>query len=1465
MERYRSSFGFLCGLWLIFFVGPAWAGYVNNGDGTVTDTVRGLMWQQETPDNTMTWAQALSYCENLSLAGHTDWRLPTRKELRTLVDYSKYYSTINTTFFDTVPSFYWSSTTSAHSPRYVWGVCFNQGYDNFSLKYDTNYVRAVRTGTCFLMGYLTDAITKKPLAGVTVTVDGVSNDVTDNSGLFNITGLGCGAHTISVKVPGYAVYNRTVINTQSGSLNIALAASNSAYGINTASGYSADPVNTATGNYIYTQRDFEIPGIGLPLVFERTYNSQDETDNSLGYGWNHTYNARLVVSNSDTVTVHWGDGKTETWVANGSGGYTRQYGVFDDLIDLGNGTFSVNKKDSIRYFFNAAGRLSGISDKNDNEIELVYSGDLLDYIVDTAGRHIDFSYNGNSRITKITDPAGGALQFSYDANGNLVSAANMNGHTTTFSYDTLHQMLTVTDPRGSVVVSNTYDADKRVVTSQKDAKQGQTLYVYSQTDRQTTITDALGNKTIHVHDDLLRLVQETDPLNHSLLYAYDDKGNRVKVTDKKGQSVSYTYDTNGNVLSKTDALNQKVTIEYDSRNNPTRRTDAMGNVTQFQYDSKGNLILTSDALGNLSTQTYTAKGQIQSQTNAAGQATTYGYDTEGNRNLIKKPEGQESRFTYDAVGRQITRTSPLGQVTTYTFDKMGNLLSEKDPYGYTQQYAYDANGNKIKYTDALGKVTQFAYDVKNLLISVTDALNQVRTYTYDALDRKLTETDPNGHTIQYVYDAAGRLIQIIQGQLVTVKTYNANGKQITETNPSGKTSTFGYDALNRLISRSDPLGNTLHHTYDANDRMIIQTDAAGKETRFAYDIRGRLTKVQDPAGGTALYTYDGNGNRLGMTDPNGHITQYKYDRAGRLIETTEPLGGKYIYGYDAADNRTSMKDPAGRTLLYKYDNKNRLIQITRGTGDVVTYSYSPTSLKTVMVDSLGTTQYTYDALSRLTAVLDPFGKKVQYTYDKAGNQTRMIYPDGKTVDYAYDSLDRLVSLSDWMGQKTTYQYNAAGDLITAALPNGITTTLSYDAARRMTALGSKKSTGDVVMNYAFTLDAVGNHQSITQTEPLAPVYEAKNLTYTQDVENRLLTAGTKTFTHDANGNMTGATGRTFAYDVEDRLLESVSSGNTQRYSYNGNGLRYTRTESGKTVRYVLDFSRKLPGVIAETSDTGAISAYYVYGLGLTEKIAPDGTAMYYHFDARGSTVAITDGNQNVQATYSYGPFGEKLKQTGAVSNPFTFMGRYGVMDDNNGLYYVRARYYWPEIGRFLNKDLLIGNAMQTQSLHRYVYGMNNPIMFVDVSGFSALESRMLNNLNLSSDRNHELLLTHKNQRQRLTQAEKAQLMSDIAYYNGQAAYYSAYAQGIAQAKKNVTTYTISAIAGLATGGIYSLSGGAALIPESVSLLKTVVSGAVEIWKDSSDSKEAELANNLSSGLSNAVILITAGAYFNLLQ
>jgi len=146
--------------------------YTDNGDGTVIDNNTGLMWQRcsvgQNNDSTCsgsatthTWFRASgtydaaynpsseSVCGALTLAGNSDWRLPSKKELRSIVEYGVPYPgpTIRSDFFpNTVDSCYWSSTTYASNPGNAWEVYFDRGFVDSYYKYYDDYVRCVRGG-----------------------------------------------------------------------------------------------------------------------------------------------------------------------------------------------------------------------------------------------------------------------------------------------------------------------------------------------------------------------------------------------------------------------------------------------------------------------------------------------------------------------------------------------------------------------------------------------------------------------------------------------------------------------------------------------------------------------------------------------------------------------------------------------------------------------------------------------------------------------------------------------------------------------------------------------------------------------------------------------------------------------------------------------------------------------------------------------------------------------------------------------------------------------------------------------------------------------------------------------------------------------------------------------------------------------------------------------------------------------
>ncbi len=1163
-----------------------------------------------------------------------------------------------------------------------------------------------------------------------------------NASDFSVTSNNCnGAVLASMASCSFTVkFNATTTNTTlgaqiqipsnspGGTLNIDLSGSvatpvkETTYGPPSPSNPSAniaEPVNTATGNYYYQHTDLSLPGRGLPLVFTRTHNVQDANIGPFGSGWTHSYNLKLIEKTGGSVEIAMGDGHHEYYDSLGNGVYqAHDPGMFNTLIKNANGSFALTQKNQTRMVFNGAGRLDSINDRNGNTLSFGYDGaGNLMTITDSVGRIATLSYDANNRLLNLHDSAGRTVSYQYDGNGHMIADTDPNGGVQQYHYNANGLLDRITDRRGNVLIANTYDGNQRVAT-QTNGKGAVTQFAYDTPSAgQTTITDGRGSVTIHTHDILRRLIQETDPLGHSIAYAYDSNSNRVSVTDKNANSTTFTYDAKGNVTSKTDAQSHVSTVQYNAFNDPVQITDALGNTTQFSYSAKGNLTGITDALGHVTAVAYDAHGQPLTVTDAQGHVTTNAFDAQGNLVQVKNALNGVTSFSYDAIGRRVAMTDANGNAASFAYDQSGNLLAVTDALGNETRFTYDANNNRTTVTDPNGNLTSFVYDANDLLSRATDALGNAVQFVYDAGDNRIAVTDPRGNTTHYAYDAANRLAQVTDAlNQTTALAYDANGNLLTQTNALGHVSQFAYDELNRLVNASDALGNQGFRTYDALGRLIQSQDAAGRVTQYAYDALGRLLQVTDANGGTVAYAYDALGNRIGVTDPNGHATAYGYDALNRLVAKTDPLGQAYSYSYDPAGNRVSLTDAKGQTLQYAYDANNRLATIAYPDNSQVNFAYDAAGNRVQMTDKLGASNYVFDALNRLVAYTDAFGKTVGNQYDAAGNRTALVYPDGKTVQYAYDALNRMASVTDWLGGVTHYGYDAASKLEQVLNPNGTHVTYGYDAAERLVNLANTKADNSVLASYALSLDAVGNRTGFDRKEPLAPSFANQTQTLSYDTDNRLLTRDGSPVTHDANGNLLTENGKQFQYDFEDRLVTASGDQNAQ-FVYDGIGNRLAATRNGQTTRYTLDVAGPMSNVLVENDNVGHPTAYYVHGLGLISRITPSGIRHVYHYDTIGSTVALTDDTGAITNAYAYDAFGKVLNQqanANAANNPFRYVGQFGVMEEGNGLQFMRARYYESGVGRFLNKDP-IGLA---GGINAFEYVNGNPFSYIDPMGLT---------------------------------------------------------------------------------------------------------------------------------------------------
>ena len=169
--------------------------------------------------------------------------------------------------------------------------------------------------------------------------------------------------------------------------------------------------------------------------------------------------------------------------------------------------------------------------------------------------------------------------------------------------------------------------------------------------------------------------------------------------------------------------------------------------------------------------------------------------------------------------------------------------------------------------------------------------------------------------------------------------------------------------------------------------------------------------------------------------------------------------------------------------------------------------------------------------------------------------------------------------------------------------------------------------------------------------------------------------------------------------------------------------RIRKTHGEEETTFVYNTNARLSQLLVEKK--GDTITKYVYGHGLICSYTGDETTLkVYHHDYRGSKVAITNILAETTDTFDYDIYGKLISRTGTTQTPFMYNGRHGVYSDENGLIYMRARYYSPELRRFVNADILHGDITDSTSLNRYAYVNGNPVSLVDPLGMMSIWSKI---------------------------------------------------------------------------------------------------------------------------------------------
>jgi len=401
-------------------------------------------------------------------------------------------------------------------------------------------------------------------------------------------------------------------------------------------------------------------------------------------------------------------------------------------------------------------------------------------------------------------------------------------------------------------------------------------------------------------------------------------------------------------------------------------------------------------------------------------------------------------------------------------------------------------------------------------------------------------------------------------------------------------------------------------------------------------------------------------------------------------------------------NLTSVVDRKGQTTYIAYDGIDRPTLITFQDNSTIAITWDGGNRPTTFVDSLnGTISRTYDLLDRLTQETSPQGQ-INYTYDTASRRQTMTVAGQAAINYTFDADNRLTQIA----QGTTVVgigYDAASRRTTVTLPNTIMGTYSFDNASQLTGISyAKGSTTVGTLGYSY--DGDGRRISVSGTLAgfVAPT-SVPNVTY--DGTNRLTSWNGSTLSYDADGTLASFGSTTYTWNARNQM--TATNAGSASFVYDALGRRVSATVSGTTTPYLYD------GLNAAMVSTTQILA----GSGLDQiyaQISSSGTTSFLA-DGVNSTAALTNSSGAITKSYLYSPYGDSAG-SGTASTTYQYTGREN--DGATGLYYYRARYYTPQLGRFIGEDtfgLLRGT-------NYYSYGYGNPINHRDPDGHGPAEA-----------------------------------------------------------------------------------------------------------------------------------------------
>ena len=919
-------------------------------------------------------------------------------------------------------------------------------------------------------------------------------------------------------------------------------------------------------------------------------------------------------------------------------------------------------------------------------------------------------------MTEVQDPGGNILHtYEYNGHGQILREVDGEGKEVLYTYNDLGWKI-----REQIKVQETDPALYRVIA-----------YTY----------DSQGNKVEEAYGQQ-EVERDGEPDGwHRIHFSYDKNNHLNVVKDDFGAKMRYDYDCLGNVTLEervvADGVHSVIHYAYNKNGWLVQRTEEIqGNgpvqaaVTRYAYDANGNLTKITTPKGSEIRRSYDADDRLTGERvldrkNGIDRRVQYAYDAAGNvlKQAILGTDGEclESSTRYDLKDRATHRTNPAGGVTRYLYDRNDRLRKEISPYGYEPEsddgagvsYTYDSRGNRLRTTNALGEVVQeLSYNLRNQPVIQKDTFGNRTELSYE-LDGKIKDVRRLGNgnrnhqrTLQqYEYNARGQITGVVDGNR----------------NPIS----YDVDSWGRITGIGFVDGVKEGYEYTPAGQVSRTIDGNGNAVQYRYNSLGKVSERIDQLGFTETFRYDEEGN-LSL-----HI-----DRDGRQLQRACNVFGQPVYekASDAEGKHTNIS-------TWHYDSLGR---VTRAVCDGKSYEYiydAYGNLKEKRSNGKRLVSYAHDRAGQITEIRDPAGVSTRYEYDILGRRSRIFNDDGLEVRYGYDALNRISRIHYGNGVETAYTYDGDGNVRTLETRAGENVLISlayrYDGNGNRTAkAGTQAALGGITseitagnnaldLSYAYDVrgqlleerrngasvcyayDKAGNRIRKTDAQgETRYLYNEKN----QLVEEES-PADRKQFSYDRQGGIIeekNAAGiRLFSYNSRHQQTRvETETGSVQENRYDAEGLRFELLENGRRTSFVYHDGELLQEEGREEQGTS-----YHLGAGM-EAFRRGQELSYYHRDEQLSTVFVTDGQGEIRNSYQYDAFGIPLETTEQLNNRIRYTGQQ--YDELTEQYYLRARYYNPVAGRFMQEDVYQGDG-----LNLYAYCGNNPVVYDDPSGYAS--------------------------------------------------------------------------------------------------------------------------------------------------